>query len=196
MRNRIVVGLFLLVVCSFPTLADDTPPYDFRNTIWGMSRSEVILSEDQLPIYDQFRGGEGVLRYGRWTDGEPLLDHLSANGIRNVIMEVEYNFDEDLLVAAEVQLQYVLIRQDPEAYAEFFTQISVWLESQYGEGEYVELWKGEPQEGNQITYIYLGELTRMTIWTTDRTAILLTQEPDEQHGATYIRTGIVYVDRA
>lgn len=171
--------------------------YDFRRVSWGMSRAEVILSEDKLPLHDDFNEQEGALLYGRWTEGEPILDHLADNGIDFVLMEIIYRFyPRNRLSGAEMHLVHALPTHTDFDYTTFYQEVSSWLEGQYGKGQYQEIWEDGPKEGNHIAYIYLGELTRVTIWRTDRTGIVLIQKLVEAYGNKQIETHVIYVDRA
>lgn len=186
------IALLLLGLVSFRMSSADKT--DFRRATWGMSRTEVILSEDELPFWDSFdSNGDGVLRFGRWTDGHPLVEHLISLGMGPVALEVSYYFFDGRLVLGELHPIPVTPWSGDFTYGGFYDAVTSWLTRQYGPGQNLDIWRNGPQDGELDALVYIGELTRVTGWTLERSSLLLIQAIDER--TQRIQTVISFVDK-
>src|SRR5690554_6162335 len=108
---------------------------DFKNARWGMSKTEVILSEQDLPA-----GEEDNILYYRpdfFTDSF-LLELQDAR--LSVFEDARYYFDGGVLVGGERTFHPVIMNDPKFDYNALFGYLVDILNSQYGHGELEEIW--------------------------------------------------------
>jgi len=150
-----LIGLTLLAACFTDAKADSNIiENDFRKTRWGMTRAEVLASEDKAPESDE----EKVV-------GFPPEQLVSCKA------QPFYYFVENTLVRAG----YLIIEKHSEAnlYLSDFESISEALQSKYGKPkDSGDRWRTTHPSGDRGLALITGELTRTEIWETDRMTII------------------------
>ncbi len=160
---------------------------DFKNAKWGMSQTDVILSEKDLPT-----GEEGNILYYRpdfFTD--PFLLELQDEKL-SVFEDARYYFSRGLLVGGERIFQPVIMNDSKFDYDSLFNYLSNLLNNQHGEGESEEVWASQPRTGGLNQLVYSGELTRKVTWFTQMTQITLVQQRSDYYGTIIIKTTLNY----
>lgn len=174
-----ILIVFVILLISLGTFAK----YDFRKTSWGMSRDEVLLSEDMLPTEDNSLS----LSYHGIVEGElkNYLDHVLT------YEDINYRFQQGLLVSAEHYIKPLLSSEPDYDHQKLYQKVSSYLESQYGPGVYKEIWLDGAKE-KKTNLIFSGKLIPITAWLTDRTGIILSQSVEAPYGIKHIYTIIFY----
>ncbi len=160
---------------------------DFKNARWGMSKTEVILSEQDLPA-----GEEDNILYYRpdfFTDSF-LLELQDAR--LSVFEDARYYFDGGVLVGGERTFHPVIMNDPKFDYNALFGYLVDILNSQYGHGELEEIWATGSREGEVNQLVYAGELIRTAKWSTETTQITLTQQRGNHYDTVIIQTILKY----
>ena len=160
---------------------------DFKNARWGMSKTEVILSEQDLPA-----GEEDNILYYRpdfFTDSF-LLELQDAR--LSVFEDARYYFDGGVLVGGERTFHPVIMNDPKFDYGALFGYLFDLLNTQYDKGELQEIWLTEPRAGEINQLVYAGELTKIAMWFTETTQITLTQRRADHYGTIIVKTTLNY----
>jgi hypothetical protein len=151
MRNALIVLLLALVLGGCHSRRDaPTGPFDFRHTRWGMSRAEVLASEDDDPIY---------------SSNNRLL---YATSVIDKRVMLEYHLGNDQLY----RTRYVLSESHvvDNKYVADYRDIQSVLTAKYGKPKKQEnIWKkgvakrADLQPGVQVA---IGNLSMVSSWET------------------------------
>lgn len=172
----------ILLIFSLVAFAE----YDFRNTFWGMTKEEVILSEDLLPVKDK----EDILGY-RYTLSGEMAEKLTD---KYVVEEICYSFFDNMLVSVEQEIVPALGTLPDYDHEALYNELVLYFTEKYGEGNLIEWWaSGAPKAGKRNNLLYLGELEVITIWQTEKTAILFGQARAKTLLGTQIKTSVFYI---
>lgn len=156
---------------------------DFKNARWGMSKTEVILSEQDLPAGEE----DNILYYRPDFFTDSFLLELQDAGL-SVFEDARYYFDGGVLVGGERTFHPVIMNDPKFDYDALFGYLVDILNSQYGHGELEEIWATGSREGEVNQLVYAGELIRTAKWSTETTQITLTQQRGNHYGTIVIKT--------
>lgn len=187
--KKLAVLLSLLLCWSATTgiLNANTTSKDFKNANWGMSQTDVILSEQDLPAGEE----DGVLYYRPDFFTDPFLLKLQDEKL-SVFEDVRYHFKRGVLISGERIFQPVLINDPKFDYDSLFVYLFDLLNNQNGQGESEEIWASEPRTGGLNQLVYSGELIRKGTWATDTSQITLMQRRSDHYGTIIIKTSLNY----
>lgn len=136
-----------------------TPQERFRETIWGMSKAQVIKSEKTKPI----NGDENALMFKDWVTG-------SISGIDAYLM---YYFVQDRLVRAKYT--FAIEHSNKNDYIADFRAINDLIVEKYGQpSEDSMAWKVETHKDNRAKWglaVSLGHAMCAAMWETSDTTI-------------------------
>lgn len=177
---------FILLVVTSTANAEDTQ-FDFKNARWDMTKTDVIVSEINLPAGET----DEQLYYRPDFFYDPFLIELKESGL-SVMEETRYDFSNGLLKQAEQNFHPVIMNDPKFDYDGLFGYFFNLLNTQHEQGELEETWATEPRTGEINQLVYAGELTRIATWFTETTQITLTQRRADQYGAIIIKTTLNY----
>jgi len=173
------VPSFAVLLLIMPTLVAQTS--DFRNTNWGMDRSQVVATEAKPPSQIREGGGEIVLRY-------------ESARIAGLDCRVVYIFAKDKLVRAKYVFQ-----QDHNGKNDFladFTMVDAFLMGTLERAtEQRVSWRNDAYKMEPRDYglaVSLGQLLYSTQWKGKRTVV--THALTGQNGAITHEVEYVSVD--
>lgn len=154
---------------------------DFRNTIWGMDRAQVVATEGITPSQTHVRGGEVVLRY-------------ESSRFAGLDCRVVYIFAKDKLVRTKYVFQQEHDRKND--FLADFTMVDAFLmgtierPTEQRVSWHNETYKTEPQHYGVA--ISLGQLLYSTQWKGTRTVV--THALTGENGAIIHEVEYVSVD--
>jgi hypothetical protein len=152
------VQSFAVLLVIMPTLVAQTS--DFRNTSWGMDRSQVVATEGTPPSQIREGGGEIVLRY-------------ESARIAGLDCRVVYIFAKDKLVRAKYVFQQV--HDGKNDFLADFTMVDAFLMGTLERAtEQRVSWRNETYKMEPQHYglaVSLGQLLYSTQWKGKRTVV-------------------------
>lgn len=188
MRKTVfLLSLLLFLSMMIGVLDANDVNMDFKNARWGMSKTDVILSEHGLPVGET----DDQLYYRPDFFSDPFLLELKAVGLA-VMEETRYDFKDGMLERAERMFHPVIINDPRFDYNALFGYLVDILNSQYGHGELEEIWATGSREGEVNQLVYAGELIRTAKWSTETTQITLTQQRGNHYDTVIIQTILKY----
>jgi hypothetical protein len=187
--KKIIAFLFIILTLCFVVFADGN---DFRNTTWGMNKSEVLQSEEGQPF-------KGSISYKILGDGLAFkVKVLNYNTI------LQYDFNDDKLVTASyvfidsLKLAQMLGNDPFKYYTDQYQEIKKALAEKYGEPIESEIWANETYKNAPESisdHIIKEHLILSAIWENDHTIIVLRCMEPLKSTKTH-RNRIVYYEKS
>ncbi len=144
--------------------------FDFRQTSWGMSKTEVIQSEGTSPLVDKVN-----------IDGFPYIGYTTNLVVGDTSQEVLiiYYFIQEKLFFARYNI--ITKHSNLNDYLTDFEMFKTILSPKYGIPEEETLWKDDlykddPQDWGMA--IATGDLQKFATWETATTTIILQLKGD------------------
>lgn len=160
-----IIKLFLIALLFSMSVQAAVAP-DFRNVRWGMSKSDVMHNEINLPdlLYDDQVG----------------YKNISLNKEESILV---YNFKDDILDSAA----YFFLEEHTNLnlYIDDFMSLKDFLTSKYGNPSQDSMkWNDIQYKDDRLNWgkaVLLGQLECIAVWQTDRTTIVLRLRGKEDH---------------
>lgn len=174
---RFKLSSFSVLIISLLFMSGASPVQDFRETAWGMSRSQVKHTES-LRLESQ--------------DSESLVYKGALAGLES---DVVYHFADDRLVEGHYVMKHD--HWEREGYIEAYANLKNLLTQKYGEPVIDETkWSNSQFEHTESQWglaLAMGQLSYMCAWQTERTLISMklwgSDDLEIHHEITYRARG-------